>query len=87
MIYKEAVENGWFWMDPFDYERFDMSEPVLKCPDLGAAEIIGFRNKFYRTYFSPGYIYHRLKKIRTLDDIFYNFRGIKAVFGHIYDFL
>ncbi len=33
-LHQEAVENNWFLFDPKEYSKYDMSEPVLKTPDV-----------------------------------------------------
>jgi len=86
-LYYEGLENGWFRVNPSDYERYDMSETVLKTPDMEPEEVMEICDLIYRDVFlSPRYIAHRFTKIRSWDDIKYHLHGVKAVIGHIRDF-
>ncbi|MDO8528343.1 MAG: radical SAM protein [Nanoarchaeota archaeon] len=85
-LWKEAVENDWFLFDKEDYERYDMREPVLKTKDSDAKEIAAICEKIYTIFLTPNYIFQRLIRIRTIDDLKLNIRGVKAVFGHLNDF-
>lgn len=85
-LYKESIANNWFRFSPQDYERFDMSEPVLKTPDMTPQEVMSLCRKTYRTFLSPRYIINNLKKIKSANDVSYNFRGLKAIVGHLKDF-
>lgn len=85
-LFQEAVANDWFRFNPQDYEKYDMSEPVLKTADMEATEVMAVCNKVYKIYTSPRYILSRLKKIRNFNDIKYHLQGLKAVFGHLKDF-
>lgn len=33
-MFEEALENGWFRVDPKDYDRFDMTEPAMRTSDM-----------------------------------------------------
>ena len=68
------------------YDRFDMSEPVLKTPDMKSEEVMEMCNRVYEIFYSPKYIAHKFISIRSLTDIMYYLRGAKAVFGHHKDF-
>ena len=85
-LYKEALKKNWFLINSKDYERYDMSEAVLKTLDMSGEEVIEICNKIYKIFVKPQYIWQRIKKIKNLTDLFYNLRGLKAVFGHLKDF-
>jgi len=85
-LYNEALENGWFRIDPKDYERYDMREPVLKTP-MRPEEVMNICDRIYTDIFlSPRYILNRLISIRDIDDVRFTLKGAKAVLGHIRDF-
>jgi radical SAM superfamily enzyme YgiQ (UPF0313 family) len=86
-LWKEAKENNWFLFNPLEYERYDMREPVLKTEDSDANEIADICGKIYTIFLTPSYIYQRAKNMRSWNDFKYNFRGVRAVFGHLKDFL
>lgn len=79
-LYEEGMKNNWFRFS--DYERFDMSEPVLKT-DYDAVAIC---NKIYKIFINPIYMFRHLMKIRSFSDLKYTVRGVFAVFGHLRDF-
>ena len=86
-LYEECVANDWFRIDPHDYDRFDMGEPILKTPDMTPEEVMAMCNGIYRNIFlSPKYIARRFTRIRSLDDLRYHWQGAKAVLGHMRDF-
>lgn len=85
-LWKEAQKNKWFNFDPKMYERYDMSEPVLKTINMSPKEVEELCNKIYKIFISPKYILQHIFKIRSVNDILYTLKGIKAVFGHLKDF-
>ncbi len=86
-LWKEAKENNWFLFNPLEYERYDMREPVLKTENSDANEIAGICGKIYTIFLTPSYIFQRAKNMRSWNDFKYNLKGVKAVFGHLKDFL
>ena len=85
-LFKEALDNDWLRFNPEDYERYDMSEPVFKTPDMNAQGVMAVCSEIYKIYTSPRYIFSRLAKIRNANDIKYHLSGLKAVLGHLSDF-
>ncbi|MDO8517228.1 MAG: radical SAM protein [Nanoarchaeota archaeon] len=86
-IWKDAKQNDWFLFNPMEYERYDMSEPILKTKDSNPEEIAKICGKIYTIFLTPQYVFARLKSIRSVDDFKFNLRGVKAVAGHLKDFL
>jgi radical SAM superfamily enzyme YgiQ (UPF0313 family) len=86
-LYYEALENGWFRIDPGEYERYDMSETIFKIPGMTPEEISDMCREVYKSFLSPKFIINNLKKVRSIDDIDYIRRGAKAVLGHLKDFV
>ncbi len=82
---KEAIENDWFLFDRKNYERYDMSEPVLKT-EMKPEEVMEICNSIYSIFTSPKYVLRHLKKMRSLSDVAYTFKGVKAILGHKKDF-
>ncbi len=98
LLWKEAKEKNEFLFSPEEYERYDMKEPVLKTKNSDekdqihsdserAKEIANICGKIYTIFLTPSYIIQRTKNIQNLNDLKFNLRGIKAVFGHLRDFL
>lgn len=86
-LYRESVENDWLLFAPDDYEKFDMSRPVLKTPDMEPAEVSQLCADIYKIFLSPRFVLRQLMRTRSLQDVDYLWRGLKAVIGHIRDFL
>ena len=85
-LYSEALKNGWFRVDPNDYERFDMKEPVLNTLDMTAEEVMKMCNEIYRVFLSPQYMLKQFVRIRSLGDVKYSVKGAAKVLGHVKDF-
>ncbi len=85
-LYKEALREDWFRIDPKDYERFDMVETVLKTPNMDSKEIVRICNEIYRAFLTPKYIFRQLFRIRSLKDLKYSLKGVTKVIGHLKDF-
>ncbi|MFC1504851.1 B12-binding domain-containing radical SAM protein [Spirochaetota bacterium] len=85
-LYKEAVENDWLRVGKDEYERFDMTEPIFKLPDMEPAEVMQICENIYKLFLSPLYLFHLLLKTRSLAEVKYLFNGIRPLFGHILDF-
>ncbi|MBN1294134.1 MAG: radical SAM protein [Candidatus Latescibacteria bacterium] len=85
-LYRQAVENDWLRFAPDDYEKFDMTAPVFKTPDMTPEEVVELCNSIYRTFLQPSYIWRYIKSIRTPADVKFIAKGAKAVVGHLMDF-
>jgi len=86
-LWKEARENDWFLFNPLEYERYDMREPILKTENSDAREIAAICGKIYTIFLTPSYIFQRTRNIRSWNDFKFNLKGIRAVFGHLKDFV
>lgn len=82
-LFRECKENG--WLKTGDWDRYDMREPVMKCP-LTEQEIKELTQELYKVFLTPGYITRRLLSIRNIDDLKFIGKGVKAVTGHLTDF-
>jgi anaerobic magnesium-protoporphyrin IX monomethyl ester cyclase len=85
-LYTQALENGWFRIDPKDYGRFDMKEPVLRTPDMAPEEVMKICDEIYKVFLSPKYMLKQLVRIRSLRDVKYSVKGAAKVLGHVKDF-
>ena len=85
-LYAEALKNGWFRVDPKDYERFDMKEPVMNTPDMTPEEVMKLCDEIYKVFLTPQYILKQLIRIRSLKDFKYSVKGAAKVLGHVKDF-
>jgi len=85
-MYEEAVENGWFRIDPKDYDCFDMTVPVLKTRDMEPEEVMRICDEIYKVFLSPKYMFRHLIRTRSWRDVKYSVRGAVKVLGHVKDF-
>ncbi len=85
-LYREAAENEWLRFAADDYEQFDMSQPVLKTPDMSPEEVVEMCHSIYRAFLSPRYVLRYLLGIRSFADIKFIAKGARAVIGHLLDF-
>lgn len=86
-LYEESVAKGWFRFPPEEYEKFDMSEPVLKTPDMSPQEVSGLCADIYKVFWRPRFMVRQLMRVRSLRDLGYLVRGVWAVLGHLRDFV
>jgi radical SAM superfamily enzyme YgiQ (UPF0313 family) len=82
-LYRECKENDWLLFD--DYERFDMREPVMKIP-FQHEKLLELEQDLYSTFMTPGYIGHKLMRIRTFHDVKYLFYMAYKFLCHMLDF-
>jgi hypothetical protein len=85
-MYEEALENGWFRVDPRDYDRFDMAEPVLRTMDMEPEEVMKICDEIYKIFLSPRYFFRHLIRIRSWRDLRYSVKGAVKVLGYVKDF-
>ena len=85
-LFGMARENKWFRFNPENYDKYDMGEPVLKTPGISPQEIKKMCSELYKSFWSPLFILKQFMKIRSVEDVKYISKGVKAVWGHIKDF-
>ncbi len=85
-LYAQALKNDWFRVDPKDYERFDMKEPVMTTSDMTPEELMKLCDQIYKIFLTPKYMIKQLFRIRSMRDIKYSVKGLAKVLGHVKDF-
>lgn len=85
-LYKEALANDWFSVDPNAWELFDMTQPVLRTP-MNPSKIMKMCDDLWKIYLHPQYVLRRLLNIRSSDDVKFLLNGFNSVIGHIRDFM
>jgi len=85
-LYQYGMENDLFRFDARDYDRFDMTEPVFKTPDMAPEEVVDMCQGVYRSFLAPRFILRQIVNTRSWEDMDYLLRGAKAVVGHLRDF-
>ena len=85
-LYEMAVKRGWLRYSLGEWERWDMSEPVLRSGDMSPEEVKRLCDETYKLFLSPKYVLRRLLSIRSFGDLQFSFRGARKILGHIMDF-
>jgi len=81
-LYEEAVKKDWLIVDPKDYEKFDMSQAVLKTHPLPHE----WCDRMWGIHKEPMFITKSMLTLRSLNDIKLAYIGYKSVSGHKKDF-
>lgn len=81
-LWHSAVKNGWFQVDPRDYDRFDMSEPILKT----RIDQEYWVKKLWKLHLHPWFLLRSLVTLRSLDQLNLAWRGMVSLWGHVTDY-
>lgn len=72
-FYEISKKKGWLVTD--DWRRFELNQAIISTPSLSAEELHKSRIEAYRRfYLRPKYIWGRIKKARSVKDLFLLFR-------------
>jgi hypothetical protein len=82
-LFQECKEAG--LLDSLDWDNYDMKQPIMRT-DIPQKKMMGLVQGMYSISFDPQFILRKIFSIRDLDDLKYYSRGLKKVFGHIFDF-
>ena len=85
-LFDLCQRHGWIRFAPDAYERYDMTEPVCELTDMNEEEVVRMAGQFYKLFFHPRFIARQLRDLRSLEDLDYLTRGVKAIWSHIKDF-
>ncbi|MEM2904500.1 MAG: radical SAM protein [Candidatus Bathyarchaeia archaeon] len=77
-LYYQALRNVWFAVDPYNYEEYDMSKPVLKC----SYDAMEWCEKIWRIHKDPLFMLESLLSIRSLNDVKLGWIGVRSLRGH-----
>lgn len=82
-LYKDCKENNLLLTE--DYDRYDQREPIMKAPlsNDDAKELI---RDLYKAFFSPQFIWKKIKSIRNWEDIKFLWKAGWKWLGHWTDF-
>ncbi|MFB3894814.1 MAG: radical SAM protein [bacterium] len=81
-LFKEAEQKGWLRLDPKAYNRYDMTEPVLKT----TIDTEAWCKKMWKVYYEPKFMLKSIFTIRSLDDFKLLFRAARSLLGHLRDY-
>jgi anaerobic magnesium-protoporphyrin IX monomethyl ester cyclase len=81
-LWQNAVNKGWFLIDPKDYDKFDMSVPLLKTQIDQEAWV----KKLWKLHFQPAFILRSALTLRTKAQFNLAWRGVLSLLGHVSDY-
>ena len=81
-LWSAGVNKGWFLIDPHDYDKFDMSEPILKSQYDNQAWV----KKLWKLHLQPWFVLRSLFTIRSKAQFDLGWRGLLSLAGHISDY-
>ncbi|MHA2052510.1 MAG: B12-binding domain-containing radical SAM protein [Candidatus Hodarchaeales archaeon] len=81
-LYRECIKKDWFSIDPTDYEKFDMSQPVLKS-EYNPAD---WCDKIWNIHRELEFIVKSTLTLRSLQDLKLAYKGFKSITAHSSDF-
>jgi radical SAM superfamily enzyme YgiQ (UPF0313 family) len=85
-LYAQAVENNWLRFAPGEWEKFDMTRPVFKFPDMEPSDVMKICDDIYRAFMTPKFMMRQVLAMRSWEDFMFLFKAGNAVLGHILDF-
>lgn len=85
LLHKQAKKSKWFRVKDGQWERFDMTEPVLKSK-MQPKEVMEMCQSVWSIYTDPMYALKTLLSIRSWHELGLLLRGAKSVFSHIKDY-
>jgi anaerobic magnesium-protoporphyrin IX monomethyl ester cyclase len=81
-LWTAAVNKGWFLIDPKDYDKYDMSEPLMKSQYDNEAWV----KRLWKLHLHPWFLLRSLFTLRTRDQWNLAWRGVLSLAGHISDY-
>jgi radical SAM superfamily enzyme YgiQ (UPF0313 family) len=81
-LWQEAKKNKWFVIKPTEYEKYDMSQPVLKSK----IDTTFWCKKIWNLHLNPVFLVKTGLAIRSGEDIKFLIRGAASHFGHTKDY-
>lgn len=82
-LFRECRENGWLRTE--DWDRYDMREPIMKCP-VPDEELRKLVRGLYESFLTPRFIVRQLLSIRSWADLAFLGKAGLRVLGHLLDF-
>ena len=76
-----AKENGYLRSE--DWSRYDLSNMLMELPTISPQKIEEYYKKIFRIfYLRPSFLFKRILKLRSWNDIKMAFKAVLAVFSH-----
>lgn len=77
-LYYQALKNDWFAIDPYDYDEYDMSKPILKC----SYDAMAWCEKIWKIHKDPLFVLRSFVSMRSFRDIRVALIGLRSLRGH-----
>ncbi|MDZ4199292.1 MAG: radical SAM protein [Kiritimatiellia bacterium] len=81
-LYQKAVREGWFIVDPTDYDRFDQSEPVLRTE----IDTTAWCRRMWAIMKHPLFLLRSALTLRSRNDLRLAWNGLRSLRGHLHDY-
>jgi len=81
-LWREATNKDWLLIGKTDYEKYDMSHPILKS-QYNASEWCA---KTWNLMKHPKFVFRQLVTVRSLREVDLLWRGLKSLLGHVQDY-
>lgn len=81
-LWREAVNKNWLLIGKEDYERYDMSHPILRT-NVNPAP---WTRKTWSLMKNPSFMFRQLITIRHFRELGLLWRGLKSLLGHVQDY-
>jgi radical SAM superfamily enzyme YgiQ (UPF0313 family) len=77
-LYYQALKNGWFAVDPYNYEEYDMSKPVLKC----SYDAMAWCERIWKIHKDPFFVLRSAISVHGFSDLKLAVIGLRSLRGH-----
>jgi len=77
-LFYEALKENWFSVDPYDYDEYDMSKPVLKC----SYDAMAWCEKIWKIHKASRFMLRSLLSVKSVDDVKLGLIGFRSLQGH-----
>lgn len=81
-LFRQALKEKWFKINPKDYNKFDMAHQILKT-DIDSAK---WCKKIWRIHLHPLFLIRSFLTLRRWQDIKLAFTGLISLLGHLRDY-
>ncbi len=81
-LWQNCVNKDWFLVDPYDYDKLDMSVPILKTQIDQALWV----KRLWRLHLRPSFILRSALTLRSKAQFNLAWRGVSSLLGHIRDY-
>jgi DNA-binding LytR/AlgR family response regulator len=81
-LYQKAIREGWFIIDPHDYDRFDQSQPVLRTE----IDTTAWCRKMWAIMKHPAFLFRSALTLRSRADLRLAWNGLRSLRGHLHDY-